>query len=339
MKKFFSNLAGFVLIIAISLLGFITVTKNFLKTDNLQSLLKDIYHSSSSYNDYYFTTMVNGSNTNDLYKQYFNEKEIEDLYTKFFAEYLLYANGASTGDKPDFNLLKEKVDGYLADYESETGLEADRQGSFKFFYNLDQNMANIAFISNGVKRTIQFLARPMVKDVLIAIILVCIVVIIILNRDISRILLHIATTFISNGIGLIIMKIIVDKYLTALVTDYFVNGIIGKLNSNLTRLSLICLLIGFVFLIAFFLYKILYRRKEKPELVEMTTAALPQYEQPREERTFFNNQQPQVPKPEPFIPGKSGRKKHESAMSDDLIDLIVADNEINDNKKEEEKKE
>ena len=27
-------------------------------------------------------------------------------------------------------------------------------------------MANIAFISNGVKRTIQFLARPMVKDVL-----------------------------------------------------------------------------------------------------------------------------------------------------------------------------
>ena len=164
------------------------------------------------------------------------------------------------------------------------------------------------------------------------------IIIIILNRDISRILLHISTTFIANGIGLIIMKVLVDKYLSALVTDHFVNGIIGKLNSNLTRLSLLCLLIGFVFLIAFFLYKILYRRKEKPQLVEMTTEALPQYEKPREEKIFFNNnQQPQIPKPEPFIPGKSGRKKHESAMSDDLIDLIVADNKNADIKEEEKK--
>lgn len=338
MKKFFSNLAGFVLIIAISLLGFITVTKNFLKVDNLQSLLKDIYHTSSSYNNYYFTTMINGSNTTEVYKQYFDEGEIEDLYTKFFAEYLLYVNGIVNGDKPEFNELKEAVDGYLADYEEGTGLEADRQGSFKFFYNLDQNMANIAYISKDVKNTIQFMSKPIVKDILIAIILICIVIIIILNRDISRILLHISTTFIANGIGLIIMKVLVDKYLSALVTDHFVNGIIGKLNSNLTRLSLICLLIGFVFLIAFFLYKILYRRKEKPQLVEMTTEALPQYEKPREEKIFFNNnQQPQIPKPEPFIPGKSGRKKHESAMSDDLIDLIVADNKNADIKEEEKK--
>lgn len=353
MKKIITNLAGFILIIAVSLLGFTFTVKKFLNVDVLSNTLKDIYHASSSYNDYYFTTMINGSTTNDTYKKYFNEEEIENYYTLFFAQYLLYENTGIQTEKPDFNELKEAVDGYLAEYEKGTGLEADRQGSFKFFYNLDQNMANIAYISKNVKKVVTFLCKDIVRDVLITIILTCIVIIIMLNRDLSKILMHIATTFISNGIGLFIIKFAVDKYLKALVTDYFLNGLITKLNSNLTRLSIICLVIGFVALLLFILYKVFYRRKEKPQLAQMTTAAIPNYERPDQRpindtpimnnnnnTKFFannSNNQPKPPQPEMFIPGKSGKTKHKSAMSDALIDMIVAENEKTEKNKEEQK--
>ena len=93
MKKFISTIAGFILILAIFVLSFVVITKKNLTVDNLSKVIKTVYHSRDSYTDDYFIKLVNGSNTTDNYKKFFDNEEIEDLYIKFFAEYVLYSNG------------------------------------------------------------------------------------------------------------------------------------------------------------------------------------------------------------------------------------------------------
>ena len=277
MKKIISNLAGFILIMAIFVFSFVVITKKNLTVDNLSNVIKTVYHSRDTYSDDYFIKLVNGSNTTDNYKKYFNNEEIEDLYIKFFAEYVLYSNGVPNVEKPEFNELKEKVDGYLEDYETSTGLDADRTQSFKFFYDLDENMAKTSFISKRVKKVVGFVYDQKVQDITIAIILACIIIIIILNRDIKQILLHISSVFISNGVGALILKILIDKYSHEITLNDFLLKILGELSIKFKNISIICFAIGFTALLIFFLIKILYKRKDKPQLQQVTETAIPQY--------------------------------------------------------------
>jgi len=277
MKKLVSNIAGFVLIIAIFLLSFIVIAKKNLTVDNLSNIIRNVYHSRDTYSDDYFIKLVNGSNTSDIYKRYFNNEEIEDLYITYFSEYVLYANGVPNVEKPEFNELKEKVDGYLENYETSTGLEADRTQSFKFFYDLDENMAKTAFLSNKIKKIVPFIFNKNVKNAMIALVLVCIVIIIILNRDVKQILLHISSVFISNGIGIFILKKLIDNYSNELTNNVFLLNILGTISKRFNAIFIASLIIGFGALLIFILIKIIFKRKDKPQIAQITEMSVPTY--------------------------------------------------------------
>lgn len=294
MRKLISTIAGFVLIIAIFLLSFIVIIKKNLTVENLSNTIRAVYESRPSYSDDYFIKLVNGTNTKDTYKKFFDNEEIEDLYITYFSEYVLYANGVPGIEKPEFNDLKNKVDGYLEDYETQTGLEADRTQSFKFFYDLDENMAKTAFISNKVKKIMPFIYNKNVKNIIIAVILVCIVIMIIFNRETMQILLHISSVFISNGIGVLILKILIDKYSKDVTTNDFLLKIMNNVSVKFTKIYIICFVIGFGALLIFLLTKIFYRRKDKPEIKQITEAALPGYMTNELNQTSQINQMNQV---------------------------------------------
>ena len=277
MKKLVSNIAGFVLIIAIFLLSFIVIAKKNLTVDNLSNIIRNVYHSRDTYSDDYFIKLVNGSNTSDIYKRYFNNEEIEDLYITYFSEYVLYANGVPNVEKPEFNELKEKVDGYLENYETSTGLEADRTQSFKFFYDLDENMAKTAFLSNKIKKIVPFIFNKNVKNAMIALVLVCIVIIIILNRDVKQILLHISSVFISNGIGIFILKKLIDNYSNELNNNFFLLNILSTISKRFNAIFIASLIIGFGALLIFILIKIIFKRKDKPQIAQITEMSVPTY--------------------------------------------------------------
>lgn len=277
MKKLVSNIAGFVLIIAIFLLSFIVIAKKNLTVDNLSNIIRNVYHSRDTYSDDYFIKLVNGSNTSDIYKKYFNNEEIEDLYITYFSEYVLYANGVPNVEKPEFNELKEKVDGYLENYETSTGLEADRTQSFKFFYDLDENMAKTAFLSNKIKKIVPFIFNKNVKNAMIALVLFCIVIIIILNRDVKQILLHISSVFISNGIGIFILKKLIDKYSNELTNNVFLLNILSTISKRFNTIFIASLIIGFGALLIFILIKIIFKRKNKPQIAQITEMSVPTY--------------------------------------------------------------
>jgi len=277
MKKLVSNIAGFVLIIAIFLLSFIVIAKKNLTVDNLSNIIRNVYHSRDTYSDDYFIKLVNGSNTSDIYKRYFNNEEIEDLYITYFSEYVLYANGVPNVEKPEFNELKEKVDGYLENYETSTGLEADRTQSFKFFYDLDENMAKTAFLSNKIKKIVPFIFNKNVKNAMIALVLVCIVIIIILNRDVKQILLHISSVFISNGIGIFILKKLIDNYSNELTNNVFLLNILSTISKRFNAIFIASLIIGFGALLIFILIKIIFKRKDKPQIAQITEMSVPTY--------------------------------------------------------------
>ena len=291
MKKLISNVAGFILIISVIILGFAFTARKYLNVDSVQSMLKQVFHATESYNESFFTTLVNGSDTKDVYKKYFNEEEIEELYTRYLAEYILYSNGVIEGERPEFDDLKNKVDGYLAEYETETGQEADRKGSFNFFYNLDENTANMTFFSPKVKKVIQFLLNDTVRDVLIGVILVCVVLIIIFNRNIDKIILHISSIFISDGVGLLVLKFALDKHFSKIIPNPFINSTMDKLSDKMYTIAIYSIIIGAVFLGIFILYRILFRRKEKPNLTKITDEAIPtinQFEENPVPRNFQN---------------------------------------------------
>ena len=277
MKKIISTLTGFILIIAIFVFAFIITSQRFLTVDNVSKILKNVYEKSETYQNDYFIKMVNGSNSKDNYNKYFNNDEIEELYIKYFAEYILYSNGVPNSEQPNFNELKEKVDGYIEKYETETGLEANRESSFKFFYDLDENMARTSFISNKVRKVVQFIFNKKVKNISLAIVLICIVVIIMLNREPTRILMHISSIFISNGIGMVLIKKAIDNYRIKNVTNRFLIDILNELSNRFTILLIISFVIGGIALLAFILIKIFYKRKDAPKIAEITKAALPGY--------------------------------------------------------------
>jgi F0F1-type ATP synthase membrane subunit a len=276
-KKFISTIVGFVLIIAIFVFAFIITAKRFMTEENLSSIIKTVYESSESYTNDYFIQMINGTNENSNYNKYFDNQEIEELYITYFSRYVLYANGVPNVEKPEFNELKEKVDGYIEEYENSTGMEANRDSSFKFFYNLDDNMYKTAFVSNKVKKVVKFIFNKNIQDITIGIILLCIVVIIMLNRDITRILLHISSVFLSNGIGMVIIKFLIDNYSDKYITNRFILKLLDELSKSFTRLYIICFIVGALTLLAFLAIKASYKRKDKPELKQVTEESLPSY--------------------------------------------------------------
>jgi len=289
MKKIISNIVGFILIIAIFVFAFMYTAKKFFTVDNLSSVIKTVYEKSESYSNDYFIKMINGSSSKDNYNRFFDNDEIEDLYVKFFAEYILYANGVPNTEKPDFNELKDKVDGYIEKYEQETGLTANRDSSFKFFYDLDENMYKTAFISPTIKKVVAFVYNKNVRDITIGIILLCIVIIIMLNRDISRILLHISSVFISNGVGMVVIKFLIDHYSDKYITNRFMLKVLKDLSGNFTKLYIYSFIIGGATLLAFIIIKLVFKRKDKPEIKAITTEALPEFVT-NQTNTQMNNQ-------------------------------------------------
>ena len=276
MKKIVSTIAGFILIISIFFFAFIITSKRFLTVDNISGIIKNVYETSDTYTDDYFIKMINGSSSKKNFNKYFNNEEIEELYIKYFAEYILYSNGVPNTEKPNIDELKNKVDNYIEKYEEETGLEAPREGSFTFFYDLDKNMAKTSFISDKVKKIVEFVFNKNVKNICLAIILICTVIIIILNREVTKILIHISSIFLSNGIGLLLIKNIIDNYGEKYVTNRFLIRLLSELNSRFTKLYIIYFIIGVLTLLAFILIKVLYKRKT-PTLKEITKASVPNY--------------------------------------------------------------
>ena len=277
MKKIISNIVGFILIIAIFVFAFIITSQRFLRVDNISKIIKNVYEKSETYTDDYFIKMINGSHSKDNYNKYFDNDEIEELYIKYYAEYILYSNGVPGMEQPNFDDLKEKVDGYIEKYETETGLEANREASFKFFYDLDENMAKTAFISKTAKKVVRIVFNKNVKNISIAIILICLIVIVMLNREPTRILLHISSVFLANGIGMVIIKKVIDDYQTKNVTNRFLVDLLRELSDKFSILYIISFIIGGLALLAFILIKIFYKRKEAPEIKEITRAAVPNY--------------------------------------------------------------
>jgi hypothetical protein len=138
-------------------------------------------------------------------------------------------------------------------------------------------MAKTSFISTKVKKVVRFVFNNNVKNICLAIILICIVVIIILNREPTKILLHISSIFLSNGVGLLIIKKTIDNYGEQYITNRFLIRLLNELNGRFTKLYIICFVIGGIALFAFILMKLMYKRGQTPTLAEITKASVPNY--------------------------------------------------------------
>ena len=274
LKKFLSGIVGTVFLFCLTTISVIYIAKSILNGPLLMELGQNIISNTvSQINgmgiDNYTDLLFAGSSSDypDIDKYFDNERIQEELST-LFTDYIKYSAGLPNAEKPSSLALSTYIEQCAQEYELKTGRPIDLTVPNAFISSIDTSLSQQQGqkLDPTITKAINAFYSDNVYITPIIIGLLCIVLLFIINRDISAVLSNIGTSLIMNGIGTIGMGFGLKTALNKQnLMDEFTVKIVNIFNTYFNRVGILCLIIGACFILIAIIYKKIKKNKQPVE--------------------------------------------------------------------------
>lgn len=263
LKKLFSSLLNFILLLAVTTLCAIFVTRNLLSGDNILGIL----NSSTINNNYDYSSLIPNNSNDNIYQninEYIDSEELTEELGSLITDYLKYSSGIPGSTAPSTDELKEIIKESSKKYEEKTGQTINTEEINKQLDEIEIKLQeeNEITKNNTYKQAFQFIYNDNYIYIAIAVIVVCIILILLLNK-IENLIKHLIIVSLFNGIGNLAFGFALNKILASKSN---VNNIVSNMTNTFNKIAIISFIISGVLLIIYIIIKVIkYNRKKKEE--------------------------------------------------------------------------
>ncbi len=268
LKKIISTFLGFIILIAISTLGAIYIARNFLSGENLVNLALNTTNN-ADYNYSKIVSEIGKDNSIPNLDDYVNDTEIKESLEEMMNDTLKYYSGLPDAQKPSTDKIKEIVKDSLKEYEKNTGKKVDYVEVDKSFDEIDDTLekeiSNLDTTENAnVKKVLNFIYSDKIVTIASIAIIVSLILIILLERSLSKIARKVAVIFIFNGLGNNLLSLALNKIFQE-ENNQAMDNILSSLTTSFDKIAKISFIIGVISLIISIILSIIKRSKRKKE--------------------------------------------------------------------------
>ncbi len=262
LKKLLSSLLNFILLLSITTLCAIFATRNLLSGDTILGIL----NSSTINNNYDYSSIIPNNSNDNIYQninEYIDTKNLTEELGSLITDYLKYSSGIPGSTAPSTDELKEIIKESSKKYEEKTGQTIDIEEINKQLDEIEVKLQeeNEITKNNTYKQAFQFIYNDKYIYMAIATIIVCIILILLLNKieDLIKCLIAVS---IFNGVGNFAFGLVLNKILASKSN---VNNIVSSMTNTFNKIAIISFIISGVLLIIYIIMKVIKSKIKKKE--------------------------------------------------------------------------
>lgn len=259
-KKLLSSLISLILLLSITTICAIFVTRNLLSGENISNIIKSTININ---NDGTSNNYLNDLIENNNMEEYINIDELGSELSAIINDTLKYESGIPNSEQPNTDSLKEKIYEYAQRYEKETGEKVDYaeidKGLEEFDTQLKQN-----YISNQntqFKKIISIIYNNNYLYIVIFAAIVCLILLITLNK-LEDLIKDIAFIAVFNGAGYYAFHYALNKIFSSNQNSTTIK-IIDILTNIFNKIAIVSVCVAVILIIIYFIIKIVKKHKEK----------------------------------------------------------------------------
>ena len=261
-KKIFSTIISFILLFLVTTIATIYVTRIFLSSDNLTNLV-----SSMTSNIFDIDKIQLGSEYKD-FNNFIDEEELKETYAKILSDYIRYNTGIDETTKPSVNELDRLLDKYCENYEYSSNNDIDCNVLKESLDDIDIELQNNLLSQNTyLKKVFSLVYSNKVLIICYVAIIVCIIILVLINKSIKSVLKYLATISIINAIGMYGLDIAINIILKETLSINETTSLVVKsLTSILNKIAIIFLAIGIAFIVILIILRLFKKKEKTPEI-------------------------------------------------------------------------
>lgn len=265
MKKLFTSLFSFIMLVIVVLFSVITIARSMLNGNNLYDVIKESVGEKMSTKNINSTVIENVLPEEDSEKiiKYINENELSEEMGGLISAYIKYTTGV-VKEKPDMDGFKEILEKAIKEYEKDTGKKVDTSrfddAINSFEEVLEKN--NEIEIDEKLTKIFGIIYSNYLYYGMIVVFILCLLFIYFINRKIIPVLRSSYIVFLISSIFFFIVSII-SKYLNNLdKVEMSAFKKVSKLTRNCGIIELVIAIILIISVISIKKYT-KYKRKMK----------------------------------------------------------------------------
>lgn len=295
LKGFISSILGFVMLMALTMFCSLFVIRNLLSGPNLAKIFTSVIESTSEVNLSGLTNSDLSFDVGGIDKEFLEEDAME-VYGELFSQMLEYEVGVRN-NLPDTKALKEKMGELAESYEKKTGEKIDisemEDEIDKAVEQYSEESKNRSIFTDEQKKIFEVIYSNTIPTICIVVFIVCAILIVVINKSIMPLLVHLVIILVINGIG----NGLLGTALGSILKDNSEvgNAILDSLSGIFNKVLIISIIVAVLLLVAFIIIKVINKKKEQPTYLEQNNVMNPvgetsYQEQPQEQYINPNNQ-------------------------------------------------
>ena len=263
MKKFFTSILSFIMLVVLVLFSVITIARSMLNGNNLYDVIKEGVQEKlgdKRIEQSMIETMLPEAESEEIIK-YINENKLNEEMGNLISGYLKYTSGV-TKEKPDMSEFKEILDEAIKKYEKETGKKVDTKRYDDAINSFEEEIVkkNDIDIDEKVRNIFGLMYSNTIYYGMVIVFVICLLFIYLINRSIITTFRSTYIIFIISSVFFIIVSFL-SKYLNNL--DDIEMSAFKKISSLTRKCGLIQAIIAVVLISIVIILKTIEKKKKE----------------------------------------------------------------------------
>ncbi len=245
MKKLLSGLLTIIMFVALIFTTALFITRQAFSGDSMGKMMFAVLEEENGNDADNLIEGIMGDEYNEDIEEYFNIKKLEKELGNFISDYFLYVSGVNK-DKPELDELRDLVEDAVEKYEDEEGTKVDDEEIDIFFDELEAELDANELLDDEVTDVMAIIFSGGLLYGSMAVVVLCLALIYVLNKDIKKTVKRAGILFIIDGILVFGLGALLNALSNAQADLKSILGIVVNLfNTG----AIICIVIGIVLIV------------------------------------------------------------------------------------------
>ena len=220
-KKIVSFFITLLIMLILATLSTTMILRSILSFDNIIKIINNTTNTVET--DNLINNIVKDNNTDANLNEYVDTKELNKILEKYVEELISYKLGNEQAPKLNTEEFNDFINETIDKYEEKTGNKIDRSKIEETLEKADNEMSNNKELPPGVdenqlkmaSKIYNLIINKTISIILLIVLILLIIALFFINKDILKTLQYISSSFLMNGICILILpfilKVTVDK--------------------------------------------------------------------------------------------------------------------------------
>ncbi len=245
MKKLLSGLLTIIMFVALIFTTALFITRQAFGGDSMGKMMFAVMAEENGNNADNIIEGIMGDEYDEDIEEYFNIKKLEKELGNFVSDYFLYASGVNK-DEPKLDKLRDLVDDAIEKYEDKEDVKIDDDEVDIFFDELEDELDDTEFLDDEVADVMKIIFSGSLLYGSMAVVIVCLALIYVLNKDIKKTVKRAGIAFIIDGILVFGLGALLN---TAIGSEQELKSIIEIVVNLFNTGAILCLILGIALIV------------------------------------------------------------------------------------------